>query len=114
MNSLNRYRPATQFRCAPLVGKAAPFGYEQILRSADGGHNYQPAGNMVGAFSAMNEKGRKEWEKLTAGSKTAGGSPSGSSAGNQNRSALSICGLATHTNAPARFKSSSVTSEKLR
>lgn len=107
MNSLNRYRPATQFRCEPMVGKDAAFGYAQILRSADGGRNYQPAGNMVGAFSAMNEKGRKEWEKLTAGLKTAGGSPSASSAGNQNRSALSICGLATHTSAQAHSRSSS-------
>ena len=113
MNIVSRYRPATQFRCLPLVGNS-PFDYVQRLPAADGSNNYQPARDLVGAFSAMNEKGRKEWEKLTVGSKTAGGSPSASSAGNQNRSALSICGLATHTSAQARFKSSSATSEKLR
>ena len=113
MNIVSRYRPATQFRCLPLVGNS-PFDYVQRLPAADGSNNYQPARDLVGAFVAMNEKGRKEWEKLTAGSKTAGASPSASSAGNQNRSALSICGLATHTSAPARFKSSSVTIEKLR
>ncbi len=113
MNIVSRYRPATQFRCLPLVGNSS-FDYVQRLPAADGSNNYQPARDLVDAFSAMNEKGRKEWEKLTAGSKTAGGSLSASSAGNQNRSALSICGLATHTNAPARFKSSSVTIEKLR
>ena len=66
MNIVNRYRPARQFRCRPLVGNA-PFGYDEILPGADGSHNYQPAGDMVGAFSVMNEKGREVWNSLTGG-----------------------------------------------
>lgn len=111
MNIVSRYRPATQFRCLPLVGNS-PFDYVQRLPAADGSNNYQPARDLVGAFSAMNEKGCKEWEKLTVGSKTAGESPSASSAGNQGRSALSICGLATHTSASARSKFSNAISRK--
>lgn len=111
MNIVSRYRPATQFRCLPLVGNS-PFDYVQRLPAADGSNNYQPARDLVGAFLAMNEKGRNEWAKLTVGSKTAGGSPSGSSAGNQNRSALSICGLATHTSASAHSKFSNAISRK--
>lgn len=65
MNSLNRFRPAKQFHCLPLVGRNAPFGYEEIVRGADGVHNYQPAGALVGAFTEMNEKGREAWKKLT-------------------------------------------------
>lgn len=109
MNSLNRFRPAKQFRCRPLVGNA-PFGYDEILRAADGSHNYQPTDELVGAFSAMNEKGRKEWAKLTAVSEIAGVSLSVSSAGNQSRTGLSICGLATHTNASAHSKFSNAIS----
>lgn len=113
MNIVSRYRPATQFRCLPLVGDS-PYDYVQRLPAADGSNNYQPTRELVGAFSAMNEKGRNEWEKLTVGSKTDGESPFASSAGNQSRSALSICGTATHTNAAVRFKSSSAIIEKLR
>ncbi len=69
MNSLNRYRPAKQFRCKPLVGNA-PFGYEEIVHSADGSHNYQTPGDMVGAFSEMNERGRIEWNSLPGGTAT--------------------------------------------
>lgn len=91
MNSLNRYRPAKQFRCKPLKGRAAPFGYVEIVHSADGTHNYAPASEMVGAFAEMNAKGRKEWLKLTAGSKTTTACQSGLSAGSQKAAALSIC-----------------------
>lgn len=72
MNSLNRFRPAKQFRCRPLVGNA-PFGYDEILRAADGSHNYQPTEELVGAFSAFNEKGRDEWKNLTGGTGITGG-----------------------------------------
>lgn len=74
MNSLNRYRPAKQFHCLPLVGRNAPFGYEEIVRGADGAHNYQPAGALVGAFAEMNEKGREAWKKLTVATVTTGAS----------------------------------------
>lgn len=72
MNSLNRFRPAKQFRCPPLVGRNVPFGYVERVRCADGSHNYQPADNLVGAFSAMNEKGPKEWKSLIANTETTG------------------------------------------
>lgn len=112
MNSLNRFRPAKQFRCPPLVGRDAPFGYVEIVRGAEGSHNYQTAGALVGAFAAMNERGRKEWLKLTVGSVTEEASPSVSYGGSQNRAALSICGLITLTNASNHSKSSSAISEK--
>lgn len=112
MNSLNRYRPAKQFRCPPLVGRDAPFGYVERVRTPDGSHNYQSAGVIVGAFAAMNERGRKEWLKLTGGSETSTASLCGSSAGSQKPSALSICEKAMSMNASARLSSSSVNSEK--
>ncbi len=112
MNSLNRFRPAKQFRCPPLVGRDAPFGYVEIVRGAEGSHNYHTAGALVGAFAAMNERGRKEWLKLTGGSVTEEASPLGSYGGSQNRGGLSICGLTTPMNASARSISSSVNSEK--
>lgn len=68
MNSVNRFRPAKQFRCLPLVGKDAQFGYVEIINNAADGGNYQPADLMVEAFVQMNEKGREEWLKLTGGS----------------------------------------------
>lgn len=74
MNSLNRYRPAKQFHCLPLVGRNAPFGYEEIVRGADGAHNYQPACELVGVFAEMNEKGREAWKKLTVATGIAGAS----------------------------------------
>lgn len=113
MNSLNRYRPAKQFRCKPLVGNA-PFGYEEIVHSADGSHNYQTPADVVGAFAEVNERGREEWLKLTAGLKTAGESPSVLSAGNQKAIALSICGLATPISASAHSTFSNVISGKQR
>ena len=112
MNSLNRFRPAKQFRCPPLVGRDAPFGYVEIVRGTEGSHNYQTAGALVGAFAAMNERGRKEWLKLTVGSVTEEASPSVSYGGSQNRAALSICGVTTLTNASNHSKSSSAISEK--
>lgn len=112
MNSLNRFRPAKQFRCPPLVGRDAPFGYVEIVRGTEGSHNYQTVGALVGAFAAMNERGRKEWLKLTGGSVTEEASPFGSYDGSQNRGGLSICGLITPMNASARSSSSSVNSEK--
>lgn len=112
MNSLNRFRPAKQFRCPPLVGRDAPFGYVEIVRGAEGSHNYQTAGALVGAFAAMNERGRKEWLKLTGGSVTEEASPFGSYGGSQNRAALSICGVTIPTNASNHSISSSAISEK--
>lgn len=110
MNSLNRFRPAKQFRCPPLVGRDAPFGYVEIVRGTEGSHNYQTAGALVGAFAAMNERGRKEWLKLIGGS----ASPSVLFGGSQNRGELSICGTATPMNASAHSISLSVITESLR
>lgn len=76
MNSLNRFRPAKQFRCLPLVGKNSPFGYVEIVRSENGGHNYQACAALVGAFAEMNQKGRKEWRSLTGATVTTGESKS--------------------------------------
>lgn len=114
MNSLNRFRPAKQFRCPPLVGRDAPFGYVEIVRGTEGSHNYQTAGALVGAFAAMNERGRKEWLKLTGGSVTEEASPSVSYGGSQNRGELSICGTATPMNASAHSISLSAITESLR
>lgn len=87
MNSVNRFRPAKQFRCLPLVGKDAQFGYVEIINNAADGGNYQPADLMVEAFVQMNEKGREEWLKLTGGSEITTEFPSELSAGSQIRSA---------------------------
>ena len=83
MNSLNRFRPAKQFRCLPLVGKNSPFGYVEILRGEDGRHNYQACAALVGAcaalvgaFAEMNLKGRNEWRNLTGATVTTGESKS--------------------------------------
>lgn len=76
MNSLNRFRPAKQFRCLPLVGKNSPFGYVEIVRDENGGHNYQACAALVGAFAEMNQKGRKEWRNLTGATATIGESKS--------------------------------------
>lgn len=103
MNSVNRFRPAKQFRCLPLVGKDAQFGYVEIINNAADGGNYQPADLMVEAFVQMNEKGREEWLKLTGGSEITTEFPSELSAGSQKHSALSICVMATHTNASAHL-----------
>lgn len=65
MNIVNRFRPARQFHCRPLVGKTAPFGYEAIIRTANGTNNYQPAVDLVAAFSEMNAKGHELWKSLT-------------------------------------------------
>ena len=99
MNSLNRFRPAKQFRCLPLVGKSSPFGYEQIVRAADGSHNYQPASELVGAFSAMNEKGRKEWKNLTGGTGITGALKFTSLVMTGRNDRSSSCAAATRTNA---------------
>ena len=76
MNSLNRFRPAKQFRCLPLVGKSSPFGYVEIVRGENGGHNYQTCAALVGAFAEMNQKGRKEWKNLIDATGTTGESKS--------------------------------------
>lgn len=65
MNIVNRFRPARQFHFRPLVGNTAPFGYEAIVRTASGTHNYQPAVDMVAAFSEMNAKGYELWKSWT-------------------------------------------------
>lgn len=114
MNSLNRYRPAKQFRCPPLVGSNAPFGYVERVRGSADANNYQRAAGMVEAFAAMNEQGREEWLKLTGNSETTTESRYGLSGGSQKNSALSIFvkRKATSMNASARLSSSSVNSEK--
>lgn len=107
MNSLNRFRPAKQFRCLPLVGKESPFGYEQIVRTAAGGHNYQSCSEVVGAFSEMNEKGRAAWSSLTGNSKITVVCQSGLSAGSPLAAASSTCETATRMSASVRLSSSS-------
>lgn len=99
MNSVNRFRPAKQFRCLPLVGKDAQFGYVEIINNAADGGNYQPADLMVEAFVQMNEKGREEWLKLTGGSEITTEFPSELSAGSQIHSALSIFAKTTRMSA---------------
>lgn len=107
MNSLNRFRPAKQFRCLPLVGKEAPFGYVESINNPTDGNNYQPAGLMVEVFAQMNEKGREEWLKLTGGSEITTGSPSESSAGSQIHSALYTFAKGTIMSASALLNNSS-------
>lgn len=108
MNSLNRYRPAKQFRCLPLVGKNVPFGYVEIVHGDDGANNYQPCGEMVGVFALMNEKGREEWLRLTVDSKTAEASLSMSSDGSRRPDALYTCETVTIMSASALLNNSSV------
>ncbi|EPW3147678.1 hypothetical protein ACE3IG_17785, partial [Enterobacter hormaechei subsp. steigerwaltii] len=88
MNSLNRLRPAKQFRCLPLVGKDSTFGYVERLNNQADQNNYQPENAMVEAFALMNEKGREEWLKLTGDSETTEASPSTSSGGSPRLDAL--------------------------
>ena len=108
MNSLNRFRPAKQFRCLPLVGKDSPFGYVERLNDQGEVNNYQPGRSMVEAFSLMNEKGREEWLKLTGGSKTTEVSQSTSSDGNPRLDALYTIAKGTIMSASALLNNSSV------
>lgn len=107
MNSLNRFRPAKQFRCLPLVGKSVPFGYVEIVPGENGDNNYQPCAGMVAAFALMNEKGREEWLKLTAGSETNEVSRYGLSGGSQIPDALYTFAKVTNMNASALLSNSS-------
>lgn len=107
MNSLNRFRPAKQFRCLPLVGKSVPFGYVEIVPGENGDNNYQPCVGMVAAFALMNEKGREEWLKLTAGSETNEVSRYGLSGGSQIPDALYTFAKVTNMNASALLSNSS-------
>lgn len=107
MNSVNRLRPAKQFRCQPLVGRESPFGYVEIVRSEAGGHNYQGTSELVEAFTEMNERGRNEWLKLTGGLKTTEASMCGLSGGNPKPSALFTCGKGMSMSASARSNNSS-------
>jgi len=108
MNSLNRLRPAKQFRCLPLVGKDSPFGYVERLNDQPGENNYQPENAMVEAFAQMNEKGREEWLKLTGDSKTTTASRSASSDGIQRLDALYTFAKGTIMSASALLNNSSV------
>lgn len=108
MNSLNRLRPAKQFRCLPLVGKDSPFGYVERLNDQPGENNYQPENAMVEAFSEMNEKGREEWLKLTGDSKTTTASRSVSSGGSHRLDALYTFAKGTIMSASALLSNSSV------
>lgn len=108
MNSLNRLRPAKQFRCLPLVGKDSPFGYVERLNDQHGENNYQPENAMVEAFAQMNEKGREEWLKLTGDSKTTTASRSVSSDGNHRLDALYTFAKGTIMSASALLSNSSV------
>lgn len=108
MNSLNRFRPVKQFRCPPLVGRDAPFGYVEIVRSADCRHNYQCGAVMVEAFAQMNERGREEWLKLTGGSGIEGGFSSVSSGGSRRLDALYTFAKGTIMSASALLNNSSV------
>jgi len=91
MNSLNRFRPAKQFRCLPLVGKTTPFGYEQTVPFCADCHNYQTRSDLVDAFSEMNERGRAEWWSLTGDSGITTACQSGLSAGSPSAAASSTC-----------------------
>lgn len=108
MNSLNRFRPAKQFRCLPLVGKDSPFGYVERLIDQAGVNNYQPDSAMVEAFAEMNEKGREEWLKLTGDSKTTGASRFTSSGGSPRPDALYTFAKGTIMSASALLSNSSV------
>ncbi len=99
MNSLNRYRPAKQFRCPPLVGRNAPFGYEERIQTADGTHNYQSTSDVVGTFAEMNDQGRKAWNLLIGVTETTEESKSMSSDTTANGGKLSSCEKATSMNA---------------
>lgn len=108
MNSLNRLRPAKQFRCLPLVGKDSPFGYVERINDHPGENNYQPENAMVEAFAQMNEKGREEWLKLTGGSKTTTASRFVSSDESPRLDALYTCAKGTSMSASALLTNSSV------
>lgn len=108
MNSVNRFRPVKQFRCSPLKGRNAPFGYVEIVRSANGSHNYQCDAEMVEAFAEMNEKGREEWLKLIGDSETTEVSKSGLSVGSQRVDALYTFAKGTVMSASALLNNSSV------
>lgn len=108
MNSLNRLRPAKQFRCLPLVGKDSPFGYVESLNNKADQNNYQPVKAMVEAFALMNEKGREEWLKLTGDSETTEASPSTSSGGSPRPDALYTFAKGTIMSASALLSNSSV------
>ena len=108
MNSLNRLRPAKQFRCLPLVGKDSQFGYVEIVRGEDGSYNYQACAAVVGTFAQMNEKGREEWLKLTGDSETTGVSQCGLSDGSQRLDALYTFAKGTIMSASALLSNSSV------
>lgn len=108
MNSLNRLRPAKQFRCHPLVGKDSPFGYVERLNNQADQNNYQPENAMVEAFALMNEKGREEWLKLTGDSETKEAAPSTSSDGSLRPGALYTFAKGTIMSASALLSNSSV------
>ena len=108
MNSLNRLRPAKQFRCLPLVGKDSPFGYVKRLNNQADQNNYQPENAMVEAFALMNEKGREEWLKLTGDSETKEAAPSTSSDGSLRPGALYTFAKGTIMSASALLSNSSV------
>ena len=108
MNSLNRLRPAKQFRCLPLVGKDSPFGYVERLNNEADQNNYQPEKAMVEAFALMNEKGREEWLKLTGDSETTEASQSTSSGGSPRPDALYTFAKGTIMSASALLSNSSV------
>ncbi|KTH86572.1 hypothetical protein ASV15_12945, partial [Enterobacter hormaechei subsp. steigerwaltii] len=107
MNSLNRLRPAKQFRCLPLVGKDSPFGYVERLNNQADENNYQPVNAMVEAFALMNEKGREEWLKLTGDSETKEASPSTSLDGSLRPDALYTFAKGTIMSASALLSNSS-------
>ncbi len=108
MNSLNRLRPAKQFRCLPLVGKDSPFGYVERLNNQADQNNYQPENAMVEAFALMNEKGREEWLKLTGDSETKEAAPSTSSDGSLRPGAVYTFAKGTIMSASALLSNSSV------
>jgi len=89
------------------VGKSVPFGYVEIVPGENGDNNYQPCAGMVAAFALMNEKGREEWLKLTAGSETTEVSRYGLSGGSQRPDVSYTCEMGTSMNASALSISSS-------
>lgn len=100
MNSLTAYRRLPQLRMIPVPGVPL-FRYERRLSNRWVPCNHSRAVAIVGVYYRRAKALR---ESSTAGLKTAVGSTCASSAGNQSRSALSICGQATHTSAQVHYK----------
>lgn len=106
MNSLTVNNRLPQLRMIPVPGQPL-FRYERRISNRWVACNHSRARAIVGVYY---RRAKALCANSKGGLKTAGVYPSVSSAGNQSRTALSICGLATHTNASAHSKFSNATS----